>query len=69
MEDGFNIKATKGFWTPERDRKLVDLVRNYGDSLSWAQLARVFPGIKGKYIRERYRNHLDPKLKTFSWTW
>lgn len=45
------------------------MVKNYGGKLSWTQLARAFPGVRGKYIRERYRNHLDPQLKTFGWTW
>ena len=69
MEGKFNIKATKGFWTPERDKKLVELVRTYGGKLSWPQLAKAFPGVRGKYIRERYRNHLDPELKNYAWTW
>jgi hypothetical protein len=47
----------------------VELVRTYGGKLSWPQLAKAFPGVRGKYIRERYRNHLDPELKTFAWKW
>ncbi len=65
----FNIKATKGFWTPERDKKLIQLVERYGGKLSWNQLSTIFPGTKGKYLRERYRNHLDPHLKQHPWTW
>lgn len=45
------------------------MVRTYGGKLSWVQLAKAFPGVRGKYVRERYRNHLDPQLKTFAWTW
>lgn len=41
----------------------------YGGRLSWNQLAKVFQGMRGKYLRERYRNHLDPALKRTGWTW
>ena len=50
-ERAFNLKATKGYWTVERDKKLMELVVLYGGKLSWNQLGKAFPGISGKKIR------------------
>lgn len=47
----FYLQSTKGFWTPEKDKKLIQLVKFYGGKLSWNQLAYAFPGVKGKHIR------------------
>jgi hypothetical protein len=52
---------TKGSWTLEEDRAILDYVRNY-DTKSWTKLARTLPGRTGKQCRERWVNHLDPDL-------
>lgn len=47
----FNTKATKGYWTPERDKKLIELVNIYGGKFSWNNISKAFPGVRGKMIR------------------
>ncbi|KAG5178619.1 Homeodomain-like protein, partial [Tribonema minus] len=63
-------RAGVGSWTPEEDEKLKALVGVYGSK--WAQASLFIclhmPGRVGKQCRERFLNHLDPKLKKTPWT-
>jgi len=43
--------TTGSYWTPERDKKLVELVKFYGGRLSWNQISIAFPGVNGKCIK------------------
>jgi hypothetical protein len=61
-----NPKVGRGSWTPEEDKKLLELVGTYGKR--WSTIAEHLPRRIGKRCRERYMNHLDPELKTGKWT-
>jgi len=58
---------TKGTWSPEEDELLLKAVKRMGDR-RWSEIALSIPGRKGKQCRERYLNHLDPKLNKDPWT-
>ncbi|XVF68944.1 hypothetical protein PTKIN_Ptkin11bG0041800 [Pterospermum kingtungense] len=67
-----NKKATsaaliKGQWTDDEDRKLIRLVKQYGER-KWAQIAESLVGRAGKQCRERWHNHLRPDIKKDSWS-
>eukprot|EP01036_Dinobryon_divergens_P023733 gene23733-32115_t len=57
----------KGAWTNEEDRRLEELVTQYGTK-SWSFVARQLEGRTGKQCRERWRNHLDPDILTTPWS-
>jgi hypothetical protein len=57
----------KGPWTKEEDSLLTEWVEAQGPN-KWAQAAAVIKGRSGKQIRERWFNHLDPRLKHSKWT-
>jgi hypothetical protein len=63
-DDEYHIK---GSWTEEEDKKLVDLVKKYG-AKRWSFIASHLKGRIGKQCRERYLNHLDPKINKKAWT-
>ena len=46
-----NSQEAHGYWTEERDRKLIELVKFYGGKLSWNQLSVAFKGAKGRQLR------------------
>jgi hypothetical protein len=48
----------KGTWAPEEDRKLRELVAQYGPR-KWSRISAHLPGRIGKQCRERWFNHLD----------
>mmetsp|Transcript_9944 Transcript_9944/g.20895 ORF Transcript_9944/g.20895 Transcript_9944/m.20895 type:complete len:475 (+) Transcript_9944:107-1531(+) len=56
----------KGSWTPEEDAILRANSAIYGRK--WSKIAEYLPGRTGKQCRERFVNHLDPKLKRGEWT-
>jgi len=58
----------RGSWTPEEDKKLRALVAKHGP-MNWSSV--VAPHMKnraGKQCRERWHNHLNPKLKKIPWS-
>lgn len=57
----------KGAWTDEEDQKLVGLVQQYG-ARKWSQIAAELPGRIGKQCRERWHNHLNPRICKAPWT-
>ncbi|XP_047331445.1 transcription factor MYB119-like [Impatiens glandulifera] len=57
----------KGQWMEEEDRRLVELVRQYGDK-KWSQIAEKMIAKAGKQCRERWFNHLRPDIKKDSWS-
>lgn len=57
----------KGPWTKEEDSLLTEWVEAQGPN-KWAQAASAIKGRSGKQIRERWFNHLDPRLKHSKWT-
>ncbi|KAF5193586.1 Myb protein, partial [Thalictrum thalictroides] len=56
------MNAARGQWTIEEDRKLVGLVKKYGDK-HWTYIAHKMNGRIGKQCRERWHNHLRPNIK------
>ena len=57
----------KGCWTEDEDRKLIELVHQFG-SKDWKNTSAHLPGRNAKQCRERYINHLDPTLCKEKWT-
>ncbi|XP_068635259.1 transcription factor MYB3R-3-like isoform X2 [Aristolochia californica] len=62
-----NPELIKGPWTPEEDDKIIELVAKYGPT-KWSVIAKTLPGRIGKQCRERWHNHLNPKIKKDAWT-
>ena len=57
----------KGSWTREEDETIFKFIETHGDK-DWSQLAQLLPGRIGKQCRERWINHLNPKITHSSWT-
>ena len=57
---------TKGSWTGEEDKIIINYVQRYGTK-SWTKLAALLPGRVGKQCRERWMHHLDPKINHGPW--
>ena len=62
-----NPSLTKGPWTEDEDRKVVDLVAKLG-AKKWSLIAQHLPGRIGKQCRERWHNHLNPHINKMPWT-
>jgi len=62
-----SASALKGPWTPEEDKKLMQLVKKTGPK-KWSQIAAELPGRIGKQCRERWHNHLNPDICKAPWT-
>lgn len=62
-----NPSLTKGPWTEEEDRKVVDLVQKHG-AKKWSVIANFLPGRIGKQCRERWHNHLNPSINKAAWS-
>ncbi|CAF1614996.1 unnamed protein product [Rotaria magnacalcarata] len=58
---------TKGPWTDEEDKKVVELVHDYG-ARQWSLIAKELKGRVGKQCRERWHNHLNPLINKNPWT-
>eukprot|EP00977_Amphora_coffeiformis_P002190 scaffold425_cov175-Amphora_coffeaeformis.AAC.49 len=61
------IGLTRGPWTDDEDKKLIQLVDNFGPR-KWSAIAEELPGRSGKQCRERWHNHLNPNLKRKAWS-
>jgi hypothetical protein len=57
----------KGSWTSEEDSVVLSLVHRLGPK-HWSVISSYLPGRNGKQCRERWHNHLNPEIKTHSWT-
>ncbi|XP_068668527.1 transcription factor MYB3R-3-like [Aristolochia californica] len=62
-----NPELIKGPWTPQEDDKIIELVAKYGPT-KWSVIAKSLSGRIGKQCRERWHNHLNPKIKKDAWT-
>lgn len=62
-----NPNIIRGSWTADEDRKIISWVTANGPH-KWTVLAEKMPGRIAKQCRERWCNHLDPSIKTTSWT-
>uniref|UniRef100_K3W5C7 Myb-like DNA-binding protein n=1 Tax=Globisporangium ultimum (strain ATCC 200006 / CBS 805.95 / DAOM BR144) TaxID=431595 RepID=K3W5C7_GLOUD len=56
----------KQYWTDAEDAKLRALVQQHGHS-QWAAIAAHFPNRDRKRCRERFVNHVDPRLQRNEW--
>ena len=56
----------KGPWSEDEDKKLIELVEKYKPE-KWSFIASFLPGRIGKQCRERWYNHLNPKVKKANW--
>jgi hypothetical protein len=61
-------KAGPKAWTKEEDAILLRIVQNMQMPMKWSIVAQSLPERTGKQCRERYVNHLNPRLKITDWT-
>ena len=61
------IVKYKESWTKEEDRQLAILVDQFGPR-NWSKVASHFKNRFGKQCRERWHNHLNPKIIKEKWT-
>jgi hypothetical protein len=54
-------------WTKEEDALLLTIVKKMQMPMKWSIVALSLPGRTGKQCRERYVNHLNPRLKVTDW--
>ena len=62
-----NPELVKGPWTEEEDNLVLRLVAENG-AQKWTHIAEHLPGRIGKQCRERWHNHLNPKIKKTAWS-
>mmetsp|Transcript_14748 Transcript_14748/g.36082 ORF Transcript_14748/g.36082 Transcript_14748/m.36082 type:complete len:652 (+) Transcript_14748:405-2360(+) len=55
-------------WTKEEDSLLLSIVQSMKMPMKWSVVAQQLPERTGKQCRERYVNHLNPRLKVTDWT-
>ncbi|KAF7666723.1 hypothetical protein LDENG_00094720 [Lucifuga dentata] len=70
VENRQEVKDTeliKGPWTKEEDHKLFQLVQKYGEK-HWTIIAKQVHSRNGKQCRERWHNHLNPRVNKSPWT-
>lgn len=54
-------------WTDNEDNLVRTLVQKYGPQ-RWSFIAKFVPGRLGKQCRERWHNHLNPKILKSEWS-
>lgn len=57
----------KRAWTAEEDNRLIQLVRQHG-AHKWSFIATLIKDRVGKQCRERWHNHLNPRIKKEGWS-
>lgn len=62
------VTKGKGSWTPEEDERLKSVVAEHGPRNWSTVIAPKMDNRLGKQCRERWHNHLDPKLKKTKWS-
>lgn len=55
-------------WTKEEDALLLSIVQSMRIPMKWSLVAQNLPERTGKQCRERYVNHLNPRLKVTDWS-
>jgi len=55
-------------WTKEEDAILLNMVQSMRMPMKWSVVAQSMPERTGKQCRERYVNHLNPRLKMADWS-
>ena len=56
----------KGPWTKDEDKIIIDSIKL--GVTKWRAIAELIPGRIGKQCRERWFNHLDPRIKKGAWS-
>merc|ERR1711991_228474 len=56
----------KGPWTKAEDEVIIESIRR--GLTKWSEIADLIPGRIGKQCRERWFNHLDPRIKKGAWS-
>lgn len=62
-----NPDLIRGPWTKEEDDIVIKLVAENGPQ-KWTHVAAHLPGRIGKQCRERWHNHLNPRIKKIVWS-
>ena len=62
-----NPELVKGPWSKEEDALVISQVKKQGPQ-KWSDIASNLPGRIGKQCRERWHNHLNPKIKKNNWS-
>ena len=62
-----NPELVKGPWTEQEDNMVLKLVSEHGPQ-KWTFIAEHLPGRIGKQCRERWHNHLNPRIKKSQWS-
>lgn len=57
----------KGYWSKEEDELLQEWVQANGPK-KWSECAKLIKKRSAKQCRERWLNHLDPKIRRDEWT-
>jgi len=65
---GTKRKSGPKTWTKEEDALLLNMVQNMRMPMKWSLVAQSMPDRTGKQCRERYVNHLNPRLKSTDWS-
>jgi hypothetical protein len=60
-------KAGPKVWTKEEDHLLLNMVQSMRMPMKWSIVAQQMVERTGKQCRERYVNHLNPRLKVADW--
>lgn len=55
-------------WTKEEDALLLNIVQSMRMPMKWSVVSQSLPDRTGKQCRERYVNHLNPRLKVTDWS-
>ena len=69
----FKIIKRRAPWSKKEDEAIIELVKKYGTS-NWTIIANEMANMykskhrNGKQCRERWHNHLDPKVNKDNWT-
>ena len=58
---------SKAAWTPDEDIVLIQLIEKIG-AQKWTMISEYLPNRIGKQCRERWHNHLNPKIKKCNWS-
>ncbi len=65
---GNKRKSGPKTWTKDEDAILLGMVQNMRMPMKWSIVAQSMPERTGKQCRERYVNHLNPRLKSTDWS-
>ena len=65
---GSKKKSGPKTWSKEEDTQLLNMVQKMRMPIKWSLVSQSMPDRTGKQCRERYVNHLNPRLKNCDWS-